>query len=88
MYRTKQGGIAVLVFKTQECANVIRDMKGSGLNWILVDKTIDEMYEWGENAKGQGVTHVIPEQENMGDLSDVHVLPINSFLLSLDLLRK
>lgn len=84
MYRIRNGGVAFVVFKTEERAVEVRRVK-NGDDWVIVGKTIGEMYEWAMNARSQGVTHVIPEQENMGDLSNVHVLPIASFLLSLDL---
>jgi len=83
MYRTKDGGVSVMLFTTIERAQRFIESKGQSENWYVGQMTQTEAADWLREAMTRnGASHVTRDPDP--DQAEYSMAPIFTILVELE----
>ncbi len=85
MYRTTEGKIALMLFKSRESARAFIDGKGMAHEWTVEERSQGEFIDWVRDAvKRYGAAELAIDPEPASADTAARVIPILAFLIELE----
>ena len=85
MYRTTEGKVALMLFKSREAASAFVDGKGMAQEWQVVEYSQSRFVDWVRLAvKHHGASELAIDPDPATSSADAKVIPIIPFLIELE----
>lgn len=85
MYRTPEGKVALMMFKTRETARAFIDGKGKSNEWQVEEYSQTRFVDWVREAvKRHGASELAVDPDAATSTTDAKVIPIIPFLIELE----